>query len=99
MNWGVGSLAQFIGPSAIHAHPLHAAYADQLDAHIIAAISFICKGDKLGGGGFEIGIPLDDLADFRAFDGTVQAVGTKQQDVVHLHLAVVDFNVHEKIVA
>ena len=40
-------LAQFVGPSAIHAHALHVAHADQLDADIIAAIPLIGKRDRV----------------------------------------------------
>ena len=43
--------AQFVRPSAIHAHAFHAANADELDAYIITAIPLVGKVDQGCAGG------------------------------------------------
>ncbi len=76
-----GHLEQPVGASAVEAHALDFADADELDADVVVAAGGVGCGDERGGGLVERGVGVDGALNDGVGDVAVEAVGAEQEDV------------------
>jgi hypothetical protein len=86
---------QFVRPSSIHSNPFDIANANQLKAHIIAAIPLIGKLHQLPGRGFEVNLSAGRLGQIGRRERSMQAVGTQQKDIAGKQQMLANVGAHE----
>src|SRR5579875_4008110 len=99
LSLGRSGLPQRVRPPAVHAYALHAAYADQLNTDIVAAVPLIGKFDQVRRRLLEIGSPRDLFAEVGGLHRSVKAIGAEQEDIAGEDLVVAGFHAHEQIAA